>query len=151
MKGFEKMDNYKKVIKKRIWMLSFLVLLAVGLGIFDTFWASAEMKESKIFAFQCGAITALGVFSAYFLIHYKKILQNEEDLKIQYNKENDERMKAIKAKAGMPMLLITSIVMIIVGVIAGYYNFTIFFTLIIAAICQLLTSFVVKLVYMKIM
>lgn len=145
------MDNYKKVIKKRIWMLSFLVLLAVGLGIFDTFWASAEMKESKIFAFQCGAATALGVFSACLLIHYKKILQNEEDLKIQYNKENDERMKAIKAKAGMPMLLITSIVMIIVGVIAGYFNFTIFFTLIIAAVCQLLTSFVVKLVYMKIM
>ncbi len=151
MKGFEKMDNYKKVIKKRIWILSFLVLLAVGLGIFDTFWASAEMKKSKIFAFQCGAVTALGVFSACLLIHYKKILQNEEDLKIQYNKENDERMKAIKAKAGMPMLLITSIVMIIVGVIAGYFNFTIFFTLIIAAVCQLLTSFVVKLVYMKIM
>ena len=50
----------------------------------------------------------------------------KKELKIQYNKENDERMKAIKAKAGMPMLLITSIVMIIVGVIAGYFNFTIF-------------------------
>ena len=60
-------------------------------------------------------------------------------------------MKAIKAKAGMPILLITSLAMMIAGVIAGYFNFTIFTVLIITSVCQLLVSLVIKLIYMKIM
>ncbi|MFA6639766.1 MAG: hypothetical protein WCS23_04450, partial [Defluviitoga tunisiensis] len=86
------MENYKKVVKSRIWMLSFIVILAVGLAIFDVFWASDEMKESTIYGFQSGVIDALGILAAIFLIRYKKLLHNEKELKIQYNKENDERM-----------------------------------------------------------
>lgn len=151
MRGSNKMENYKKVVKSRIWMLSLIVILAVGLAIFDVFWASDEMKESTIYGFQSGVIDALGILAAIFLIRYKKLLHNEKELKIQYNKENDERMKAIKAKAGMPILLITSLAMMIAGVIAGYFNFTIFTVLIITSVCQLLVSLVVKLIYTKIM
>jgi hypothetical protein len=77
------------------------------------------------------------------------MLRDEKKLKLQFNKEKDERLKAIRAKAGMPILLVTSVLMIIAGVIAGYFNATIFVTLIIAAVGQMIISGFVKMIYMR--
>jgi len=68
---------------------------------------------------------------------------------LEFNKENDERLKAIKAKAGLPMVLVTSVLMIIAGVIAAYFNATVFIVLIVAAVCQMMISGIVKLIYMR--
>ena len=108
------MEKYKKSIIIRVFLLSILALLAVGLGIYDVFWATDEVKASEIFEFQCGITTALGIFALIMMIRYHKTLRSEKELQIQYNKEKDERMKAIRAKAGMPMVLIFSVVIIIV-------------------------------------
>lgn len=145
------MEKYKKVVIIRLFLLSILALLAVGLGIYDVFWATAEEKASNIFGFQCGGITALGILALIWIIRYRKVLRNERELKIQYDKENDERMKAIRAKAGMPMVLITSIVMIVLGIIIGYSNMTVFYALIAAAAAQLGIACVTKFIYTKIM
>ena len=144
------MEKYKKSIITRIFLLSVLAMLAVGLGIYDVFWATAEIKASEIFGFQCGIITALGIFALITIIRYRKTLRNEKELQIQYNKENDERMKAIRAKAGMPMILISSVVMVIVGIIIGYSNTVVFYTLIAAAALQLMIACITKFVYTKI-
>lgn len=72
-----------------------------------------------------------------------------KNIKLLFNKENDERMKAIKYKAGIPMLLITSVLMIIAAVIIGYFNVTAFYTMIAASLCQLVLSCIVKFVYIK--
>ena len=60
-------------------------------------------------------------------------------------------MQYIRAKAGMPMLLVTSCVMVIAGIIAGYFNVTVFMTLTAAAMCQLLVGSLIKMYYMKTM
>ena len=59
-------------------------------------------------------------------------------------------MKAIRAKAGMPMILISSVVMVIVGIIIGYSNTVVFYTLIAAAALQLMIACITKFVYTKI-
>lgn len=145
------MEKYRKSIITRVFLLSILALLAVGLGIYDAFWATAEVKASEIFEFQCGITTALGILALIMIIRYNKALRNEKELQIQYNKENDERMKAIRAKAGMPMILISSAVMGIVGIIIGYSNMTVFYTLTVVAALQLAIACITKLIYMKIL
>lgn len=93
-----KIEKYKKIMIVRMFLLSILALLAVGLGIYDMFLATAEIKASEIFEFQCGITTALGILCLLRIIQYRKALRNDKELQIQYNKENDERMKAIRAK-----------------------------------------------------
>ena len=143
------MENYKNVVKTRITLLTIPVLIAVSLGIYSVFFASEATKESYMFGFQCGFSIALGISAIVFIIHQKKILNDEMKLKLQYNKENDERLKAIRAKAGMPLLFITSVGMIVAGVIAGYFSLVIFSALIIAATIQMLIGAIIKLVYTR--
>lgn len=143
------MDNYRKVLRRRMYLLTVPILLAVGLSIFNIFFASERIKESFIFGFQFGAAISLGIISIVLLIFYRRILADDKKLKLQYNKENDERLKTIRAKAGVPMLLITSIVMIIAGIIAGYFNLTIFITLVVAAVSQMLIAAIIKQIYLR--
>jgi len=143
------MDKYRKNLKMRIALLTIPVLLAVGLCIYDVFFASEAIKESFIFGFQCGGCTAIGLLSIVLIIRTRAILRDETKLKLQYNKEHDERLKAIRAKAGMPLLLITSIVMIIAGIIAGYFDSIMFYTLIAAALFQMLVGIIIKQIYLR--
>lgn len=143
------MEQYKKKVRRRIQLLAIPVLIAVGTGIFHVFFAEPEMQESFISGFQSGLITALGLISVVLMIRLGRLLKDEAKLKEAYRLENDERMKAIRAKAGMPLLLITSVAMIIAGVIAGYYNMLVFSTLIIAGIAQMSIGAVIKLVYTR--
>jgi hypothetical protein len=96
-----------------------------------------------------GAITAIGILAMINIIRFSRLLKDKKKLQLQYNRENDEMYKAIRGKVGMPILLITSVIMIIVGVVAGYFNITIFYTLIIAALGQMTISVIVKILYMK--
>lgn len=143
------MEKFKRNINNRIYLLALVVLTAVALGIYDVFFASEEIKSSVIFSFQCGLTSALGLLSLALIARYRKALSNENSMHLLFNKENDERMKAIKYKAGIPMLLITSILMIISAVIIGYFNITVFYTLIAASLGHLILSCIVKFVYMR--
>lgn len=145
------MEKYKKIIQIRRGIFLFCILLAVILGIYHTFFASETVKANIVFDFQCGFIMALGIASILGMIHCSRILQDEGKLQIQYNREHDERIKTIRAKAGMPIMLISSIIMIEAGIIIGYVNTVVFYTLIIAALCQLVAGCVVKLVYQKLL
>lgn len=145
------MEAYRKTIKKRIYLFTVSVIIALGFGIYDVFFATAFMKNSEIFGFQCGLATVLGFFSLFFIVRYRKILNDEHALKLLYNKEHDERTRAIRAKAGMPILMFTSVAMIIAGIISGYFNNTIFHVLILAALCQIIVCCAVKLFYLRTM
>ena len=143
------MDKYRKVLKARIALLTLPILLALGLSIYNVFFASEAIKESFIFGFQSGASTALSLFSIFFMIRFSVILRDETKIKQQYNKENDERLKTIRAKAGLPMLQITSAGMIVVGIIMGYSNITVSITLFVAAMCQMMISVIIKQIYLR--
>jgi len=143
------MEKYKKTLRNRIALLTMPALIAVALSIFDVFFASEKVKSSFIFGFQVGATTALGLLSMLLIIRYSAIIRDSSKLQLQFNKEYDERYKAIRAKAGMPVLLITSLGMVVAGIIAGYYSITIFATLIAAAVCQMLVAAIIKQIYLR--
>ena len=143
------MEKYRKTIKIRMALLAVIILFAMALGVYDVFFASEAAKESFIVGFQIGGVTGMGLVAIFAFIRLGLILADDTKLKRRYNVENDERLKAIRAKSGMPMLLVTSGAMLIAGIIAGYFNQTVFFTLIAAAVCQMLVGAVVKGVNLK--
>lgn len=142
-------EKYKKTLITRTRLLSVFILFAILLGIFHTFFLPSNLMDSEIFGFQYGLIIGLGIVASIQVLLYFRILPDETALQKQYNKENDERMKTIRAKAGMPMLLIASILMIVAGILIGYLNICVFYTLIAAAMCQLLMGCIVKFIYIK--
>lgn len=143
------MENYRKTIKLRIIALTLVTLFGSGVIVFDQFFADKLLKENDSYAFQIGALCAIVILGAIKLIKYKRIIDDTNKLKVEYNKETDERILAIRSKAGLPIILYTSIAMIIAGIIAGYFNVLVFKVLIIASVCQLVASIMVKAIYSK--
>ena len=94
---------------------------------------------------------SIGALALVDLVKLNRAVNDETRLRMLYNKEHDERMKAIRSKAGMPLIAVTSVLLIIAAIIAGYINITVFYTLIIAVATQLSVSAVVKLYCMKTM
>ena len=149
------MENYKRTIRYTIGLFAGLILLTAALGIYSITAmgkpGNAGISGGALSGFQLGLITGLGVLALTQLVKLSMAMKDERKLKMAYNRENDERMKAIRAKAGMPMLLITSVMMVIAAIIAGYFNIVVFYTLTAAAMMQLLLGVSVKLYHMKTM
>lgn len=147
------MDKYRKTIKKRMILCSILVAVSVGLsishqsGFFDL--VSLVTPNEKVAGFQIGLFTGFEILASFLLFKYGKAIKDDTKLKMLYNKEHDERQNLIRQKAGMPMLMITSGIMLFAGVIAGYFNEIIFYTLVLAAMIQLTLGAMVKIYCMK--
>jgi len=149
------MEEFKKRIKKRIILFSGITLLAVALGVYSVFAMDnskeASMIDGTIAGFQFGIIFGIGIFLLIQRIKLGRIIKDETKLKMLYNHEHDERLKSIRSKAGMPMLMVTSIIMLIAAIIVGYFSTVVFYTLVIAATVQLSIGTLVKLYCMKTM
>lgn len=145
------MEKYKKTIIIRIILLSILAFIGVGLGLLDVFWAQERLNNTVLFCFQCGFSVAMGLTAIIWVIRYSAIMRDMNKLQLQFNKENDERMKTIKAKAGLPVVLILSIILILAGMVVGYFNVTLFYCLIAVASGQLLISLIIKFIYMRVL
>ena len=141
------MELFKKKIKARIILLCSVLLLFVTILLYNQFGASDALKDSLAFSFQCGFSAAGSIVLVFWLMKYRGALKDEAKLRLLYNEEKDERMSAIRAKAGIPMVLILSMALVLGGMIIGYFNETVFVVLIGVALFQLLVSLGVKLYY----
>ena len=141
------MERYKKTLKTRIALFRIViflnVILSVSLRFMDT-KGKIPNAVRNITDFQTGFMLGLAIVSLFILIKYCKLLKNERMLKEAYLKETDERMILIRSKAGMPALLITSVLMISAGIIAGYFNIIVFYSLLATGVCQLLLGVSLK-------
>ncbi len=141
------MEAYRKQIRLRIALFSLIVALFVGILLYNQFFTPAVWKDSLVFSFQCGFASAASIGLVFFITHYSKAVKDEEKLRLLYNQEHDERMSAIRSKAGVPMVIVLSLLLVFAGMITAYYNETIFYTLELAALGQLLISAAVKFYY----
>ncbi|MEA4915656.1 MAG: hypothetical protein VB061_13910 [Christensenella sp.] len=141
------MEQYKKKLKNRILLLSSIVLFCVAILLYNQFGAPDALKDSLAFSFQCGFSASGSLVLVFWLMKYRVALKDESKLRLLCNEENDERMSAIRAKAGIPMVLILSLALVLGGMVIGYWNETIFVVLVGVALFQLLASLGVKLYY----
>lgn len=141
------MDTYQKKLKIRMLLLSCIILFCVAILLYNQFGAPDTLKNSLAFSFQCGFSASGSLVLVFWLMKYRVALKDEAKLRLLYNEENDERMSAIRAKAGIPMVLILSLALVLGGMVIGYWNETIFVVLVGVALFQLLVSLGVKLYY----
>ena len=141
------MDQFKKKLRTRIILLCAVLLLFVAILLYNQFGASSALKDSLAFSFQCGFSAAGSLVLVFLLMKTRGALKDEAKLRLLYNAEKDERMSAIRAKAGIPMVLILSMLLVLAGMVIGYFDETVFVVLICVALFQLLVSLGVKLYY----
>ncbi len=141
------MELFRKKLKTRIILLCTLLLAFVAILVYNQFGAPIELRESLAFSFQCGFSAAGSLVLIFWLAKYRAALQSEAKLHRLSNQENDERMSAIRAKAGLPMVLFLSLALVLGGMIIGYFNETAFIVLITAALFELMVSLGAKLYY----
>jgi len=141
------MEQYRKNLKIRIALFGVTILIFVGILLYNQFGASSALKDSLAFSFQCGFSAAGALVLVFLMMKYRAAFKDEAKLRLLYNEENDERMKLIRTKAGVPMVLILSLALVLAGMIIGYWNETVFVVLIGVALFQLLVSLGVKLHY----
>ena len=142
-------EAYRKTIRRRTRVMS---VLGVGYGIAmigtHTVWHPGSTYAGD---FLRGAMAMLVTCFVLLMPRFVKALRDEQALRRLWNQEHDERMQAIKARAGVPMLLYTSLAMIGAGLLLSAWNMTVCLTLLIAATAQLMVSAVTKLICMRTM
>lgn len=147
------MDKYKMVLKKRIIILAVFVLFALTLTGYSLLIVSNSVGEDlfagNLIGFQCGLSCSLLLPFIFLITRYRSIMNNETKLRKLYNWENDERKKEIKQKSGANVILFCSVIIIFAGIIAGYFNEIVFYSLIGCAFFLLHVSVGLKLYYTK--
>lgn len=144
------MGAYKQSLKIRIGLLALLALSAGGVTAFSLSGGGRALP-GFIRGYQLGFASSLAGAAVALALWYGWLLQNPKRLQLEYHKEKDERMKAIKAKAGMPMIWVASVLMILAGMAGAYWSPVAFGVLVLAGTLQLFASIAVMAVYSKIM
>ena len=151
-------EAYRKVIRRRVIVMSVIgVAYAVAALVTHTCWANRfDVVEEAAWSgvaegFLSGAITAMVACFALIQPRYVRALRDEQALRRLWNREHDERMRAIKARAGAPMLLYTSAAMIAVALLIGPWNIMAAMTLLLAAAGQIVVCGVMKIICMHTM
>lgn len=145
-------EEFRISLKKRMLFLRiftavyFLVFAAINH--IDLFAASTPQND-----FLKGFISGLSVFMLIFLVVVNvkatKALSNEENFEKIYIAQTDERSRYIKEKCGVGVVMPLSVILICVGMIAGYFSFPVFVALVAAGNFQIIVCCVLKLYYSK--
>ena len=145
------MEQYRKTIQSRRGFLSVCVLLIALILTAETLgWlpiGTETFYDGFLTGFLGGALTGIELIFIFLIARYTKALRNEESLKKMYIDETDERKAYIRTKSGGWTMYITSVAVIIAGIVAGYYNMTVFFSLLAVGVFQLLIIGALKLYY----
>ena len=145
-----KMENYKNTIKKRIVIMTVVCLVVVSVyvvNLFHDFGTVNENFSDYIKGFQLGLIIVLVIFMIGLMRKYFIALKNEQSLKKLFFEETDERARMISEKTGGNVIIACALCILIAGIIAGYFNEIIFFTLTGCCLFLLVTRKVLKLYY----
>lgn len=143
------MEKYRRNLKRTMAFCGVAAAVLIGWMLVERLMPGVELTVAGSYraGFCCGAAGALVVY----MIYVGRLLRSEEKLREKYTREMDERMVAIRAKAGMPMLLYTSVVIMLASVGMSYVNDTVFKTLYVVGMVQLVFGVVAKVYYTKTM
>ena len=142
-------EAYRKTIRRRVRVMTVLgVGYGVGMIVTHVMGQSASTYAGN---FLLGAMAMLVTCFVLLMPRYTRALRDEQALRRLWNQEHDERLQAIKARAGVPMLLYTSLAMIGAGLFISPWSMTVCLTLLIAATTQLMVSLVTKFICKRIM
>lgn len=97
--------------------------------------------------FQVGIMVALDILAVMNLTRYRNALKDETKLKRLYAQEHDERQKYIGQMAGKSSMVTNLVLLSVAAVIAGYFSFQVFITLLVVMLIQCLVTLGMKCYY----
>ncbi len=146
------MEKYRRTVIIRCWLMGMLVVVGVGIIIFDHFFAEAVTPlNSAGEEYRGGFCAGLIVSALCSLWTYTRALRDPARMEQLYVDDRDERKIAIRAKAGVPVILYTSCALVLAALVASYINQTVFYTLGIAGVAQMVLGCILKFYYSKTM
>ncbi len=147
------MEQYKDSLKARIAVLivgAAAMVTLLLLGEFSVFRAIGLSDFSEFLrGFQTGILLSVSIVFLYFVGRFRWLLKNEEKLKAAYYAENDERQKLITMKVGGNAMYVCTVLILLAGIVAGYFNETVFFSLAGCSLFLLLIRVALKIYYHK--
>ena len=145
------MEKYKEIVRKRIRRVMIVTMFVAVLVIFMHFFImkSVDGANGNLFSFLQGGVIGLDLVALCYMVQYRKALEDDGKLKKIYNEEHDERTALIKQKAGFPVFTAAGIILIVGGVVAGYVNSTVSYTMAACGIFIILYQLVLKLYFLK--
>ncbi|MFV0550603.1 MAG: hypothetical protein ACK5L6_01605 [Anaerorhabdus sp.] len=149
------MEKFKnKLIRRKNMMVGF-GFIALSFILIMKFYVEdlPNLSEWLVYEleFLTGLFLGLEILFAIYAIKMRKALNTEELLQQLYIEENDERKRYIRAKAGQPLIMILSGVLLVVAVILGIYNFNMSLAIIGVVLFQMTVSVIYKLYLLKTM
>ncbi len=136
------MENFRRRIRSRIRVMagynSILVIL-ISRGLFHPTAGTTEAASGFMSGLNVGLVLFIQLGLTYLLVKYGRAIKDEEKLETFYIYENDERRKFINNQIGGVAINILLALFALGTVGAGFFNETVFFTLLASL---LLTAFV---------
>ena len=142
------LEQYRNKVQRRMkvfragWLFYLLLLAAMNL-------AGERVTEHPAFSglmgFAAGGLL-VGLFS---MVRFYRALKDDTALRRLYNQEHDERMQAIRAKAGVPVTLLMGVGLMGAGLVATFFDMTVALTLVVAGLAVLLVTLALKAWYTR--
>ena len=146
------MEMFKKELKRQQFLLFIGVFVAVSAYFLCKQYQTALFAvddQDFILGFQSGILVALVCMLVFYLIRNQKALGNAESLKKLYIYESDERTLLIRQKSGSTGMSITIYGLIVATIIAGVFNYVVFYSLLSATLFVALVFGFFKFYYRK--
>jgi hypothetical protein len=128
-RGFD-MEQFKKRLSGRIVIMAIASIIIAGISAL-LFFDILGLPDAPGFIrwFSAGIFLVIEVFLLVYILRYKVSFNNEQLMKKIYIAENDERTRMILQRTGAAGMTICNIVLAFATIVAGFFNTTVFYTL----------------------
>lgn len=142
------MEQFKKCLSGRIVLMA-ITSIIIGGTYTLLFFDIIKLPDAPGFIrwFSAGIFLVIEVFLAVYIYKYKASINNEQLLKKIYIAENDERTHMILQRTGEAGMTICSIALAFATVVAGFFNITVFYTLLAVTAFVAMVKLVFKIYY----
>ena len=149
------MERFREGLKRRLvgYIGSTVAALCVIIVSYTRYRTSetAGHVESFMSGFQVGLFAAGMLIALLNIYGCIKALKSEQACRKLYIKENDERTKSIWSKSVSMGFLVTMGTILVVTIVVGFYNVTVFVTLLSVLLFMAVVTVIFKVIYFNIM
>lgn len=143
------LEKYRREIKNRVSVYQALIAVALVFVIIgNVLLKDRGQTVETVRGFATGLFIGIELVCVFQLGKLWKMLKDEEVLKEVYIREHDEREALIQMKSGFHVIPVLSFIILICAILVGFFNDTIFYTLVVVGIGQILIALALK-IYWK--
>ena len=143
------LEKYRREIKNRVSVYQALIAVALVFVIIgNVLLKDRGQTVESVRGFATGLSIGIELVCVFQLGKLWKMLKDEEVLKEVYIREHDEREALIQMKSGLHVIPVLSFIILICAILVGFFNDTIFYTLVVVGIGQILIALALK-IYWK--